>query len=631
MTMTKVERAPKRKKGGPPAARKATSNPDTAIRKKKADLRATEKKEPLRRRILESLAEGAASPSSLAERVESTPQPTVRILRKLLRDGLVEVAIDASDRRLKIYGLTAEGEVHLNEQRALGTGGPPRPDLDREETRIFLERAYDRAVEMRRRSNQLDESKDRFEALIREAEKIGAPDLALKAMADLTKTLRQSREPDAADGVIDRLNAISLGAEPGYDASLALPAAAHYRYALGRLGDRRGDDLPARAEHLRTAFSIYQQLARGGSGHETSAWLCQRAWSLVALATNLRKQTQFERALLYALAAKQGFDEVEDEYGSANCWLMFGFCLRLLGGFRDALACFDQAYEISNRNTFDRVRASTLMQLGDVLRTQGNVVDARIHLNEALEQSDRIGLDITQAFAYSALGAVEFQEQNLPEAAAILIQAQDIFDRCDHTQGKALNSRRRATVARQIAVVSSQPRYTTIEACIAVAIVGYRDLESPAGIAACQIESGRVQMLRKNGNVRPTVNRLKGLLDDRVSRKILKLDPWVPMLLYSFAKEAQDTSLVEVTKCVYEDAQDVLAEHTGRSVEHLDLTGAPTDPADGWFGVAAGPSNHFIAEMGGEARRNMAMQEEQQILEPDGFDRKLLTAHLPTG
>jgi DNA-binding MarR family transcriptional regulator len=107
MTITKVERAPKRKKDRRPAA---------------------EKREPLRRRILESLAKDPASPSLLAEHVGSTAQPTVRILRKLLEEGLVEVSTDASDRRLKIYELTAEGEVHLNDQRALGTGGPPRPE-----------------------------------------------------------------------------------------------------------------------------------------------------------------------------------------------------------------------------------------------------------------------------------------------------------------------------------------------------------------------------------------------------------------------------------------------------------------------------------------------------------------------
>ncbi|HEY2055992.1 MAG TPA: tetratricopeptide repeat protein [Solirubrobacterales bacterium] len=581
------------------------------------------KRDPLRRRILESLAEAPANPTSLADHVDSTPQPTVRILKALLKDGLVEVSTDLSDRRLKFYEITAEGEVHLNRQRADGTRGPARPDLGREETLVFLERALDRAVEMRRGSNQLDESKDRFKAVIREAEKIEAHDLALKAMAELTKTLRQSREPDAADGVIDRLNAISLGAEPGYAASLALPAAAHYRYALGRLGDRRGDDLPARAEHLRAAFSIYQQLARSESGTETSAWLCQRAWSLVALATNLRKQTQLERALLYAVVAKRGFDEVEDEYGSATCWFMFGFCLRLLGEFGTALACFDRAHEISTRNAFDRVQANSLMQLGDVLRSQGNVVDARVLLNEALEQSDRMGLVITQAFAYSALGAVEFQEENFLEAGEFLSQAQGIFDRWDHTQGKALNSRRRATVARQIAITSSQRRYTYIEDWIETAFVSYQDLESPAGIAACQIENGRVQMLRKNGNVRPTVKKLAGLLSDRDSCKILELDPWVPKLLCSFAEEAQDASLVEVTHRVYEDAQDVLAQHADRSVQHLNLIDGQTDGEHEWFRVGDESGNSSIAEMGGETRRNMASFEEQQILEPEFFDDKL--------
>ncbi len=623
--MTKVEHAPKKGEDGAVVQRKAASRAATRIRKKKASARTATKKEPLRRRILEALVDGPTNPASLAERVDSTAGPTVRILRKLLDEGLVRTFSDASDGRLVFYELTAAGEVHLNRLRARGIEAPERPDLDRQETLLFLERAYVRAMEMRRGSNQLDESKDRLSAVIREAEKIGAHDLALKAMAELAKTLRQSRDSDAADGVIDRLNAISLGVEPGYEASLALPAAAHYRYSLGRLGDRRGDDLPARADHLRTAFSLYQQLARSAAGDETGDWLCQRSWSLVALATNLRKQTQLERALLYAVTAKRGFDEVGDEYGSASCWFTFGFCLRLLGEFGTALDCFDRAYGIADRNAFDRVRANTLMQLGDVLRSRGDVDDARVLLNEALEQSDNMGLVITQAFAYSALGAVEFQEQNFFEAEELLGQAHDIFDRWDHTQGKALNSRRRATVARQIAGASTQPRYSPIESWIHSAVLGYTDLESPAGIAACQIENGRVQMLRKNGKVKPTVNKLWVLLEDRASRRILKLDPWVPKLLYSFAQEVEDPALTKATHGVYEDAQQVLAEHADHSVRQLDLIEAPSGEDDAWHGLGEGSANPSIAEMGSETRRNMIWQEEQQILNPASYEDRLLT------
>lgn len=145
-------------------------------------------------------------------------------------------------------------------------------------------------------------------------------------------------------------------------------------------------------------------------------WFRSQAWSVISLAGNLRKQTRLERALRLATIAKRSFDSLEDEYGQAQCLFMFGFCLRLLGEFREASACLDHAYRLAEDNCFERARADTLMQIGEVRRCLGDLDEAREFLNEALERADGMRLLVTQAFAQSTLGAVEFQKQEYAEA-----------------------------------------------------------------------------------------------------------------------------------------------------------------------------------------------------------------------
>jgi DNA-binding MarR family transcriptional regulator len=565
-----------------------------------------EKREPLRRRLLAALAESPATPTELSGQLES-PAPSVsRGLRELRETGLVVREGDAADRRRAKYFLTPEGERQLNRHY---TYGPPDKELPpsptEEQSLRLLRSAIDRAVRIRRESHRVEEAAARLRAVIREAEKMGARALALEAMAELAKTLRQNRQPAEQgeltvwqDELIVRLNDIALGHAEDYGAAFAVPAAAHLKYTLGRCGERRGEDLPTREAHLTAACSLYGQLVKNSSTPAATDWFARQAWSVISLAGNLRKQTRLERALRFATIAKRSFDGLEDEYGRAQCLFMFGFCLRLLGEFREASVCLDRAHRIADENSFERARADTLMQMGEVRRCLGDFDEARGLLSKALEKAAEMRLVVTEAFAQSALGAVEFQEGRLPEAAGYLEQAGGMFRACKHVEGMALNTRRQAAVARRIAEESTKPSYVAIERLIESAYETYEDLQSPAGIAACSIEEGRVRMLRKGGRVQPVVARLNALLASRSKCEILELDPWVPPLLHRFAVDVEDDALVKQSEHVMHEAQDLLAERGAQSVERIATVMEGIEPEEEIEIDAS------AAEMGGEARRD---------------------------
>jgi hypothetical protein len=323
------------------------------------------------------IADLASRRQAVCAVVNAPPEEATSPLREA---GLVGCeGDDPADRRRVRYYLTEAGETQLNKFYAFGDpkDDPPPAPTD-EQTRELLRSAIDRAVRIRREANRLGEAAARLQGVIREAEKVGAYDLALEAMVELAKTVRQNRRPDKQDelracqeGLIDRLNAIALESAPAYEAEFALPAAAHLKYTLGRSGERRGEDLSTREAHLTAACSLYWQLVRNTSMPASAEWFRRQAWSVISLAGNLRKQTRLERALRLATIAKRSFDSLEDEYGQAQCLFMFGFCLRLLGEFREASACLDRAYQLAEHNSFERARADTLMQMGEVRRCLG--------------------------------------------------------------------------------------------------------------------------------------------------------------------------------------------------------------------------------------------------------------------
>jgi DNA-binding MarR family transcriptional regulator len=589
----------------PKAGDAVIAEAEQRIQRQIEEVAETEKKEPLRRRILAALVDGTATPTELGKRLGS-PAPSIsRILKEFREAGLVVSEGDEADRRRSHYSLTAAGEVQLNKHTAFGAKEKPPPPLSGDQTVQLLRTALDRAVRIRREANRLGEAIARLRAVIREAEKIGARDIALEGMVELAKTLRQDRRPEeqeelwaAYDEQVDRLNDIALGNDADYGAELAVPAAAHLKYSLGRAGDRRGEDLPSREAHLTAACSLYGQLVSNSQMPVTANWLARQAWSVVSLAGNLRKQTQLEKALRLATMAKRSFDLLEDDYGRAHCLFMFGFCLRLLGEFREAWVCLERAYKIADIRSFERIRADTLMQMGEVKRCLGDLDEAREMLDDALGQADGMKLLVTQAFAQSALGAVEFQQEHLSQARDYLAGAESLFQGCQHVEGMALNARRQAAVAREIAVESSKPSYAAVERLIESAYEGYADLHSPAGIAACAIEEGRVRMLRKGGRVQPVVERLRALLADRSQREILELDPWVPQLLTRFAEDAGDEALLGQSEGVMATAQEKLAERGAQGVERVALVVEELVLEDE---DEIAPS---AAEMGGESRRD---------------------------
>jgi DNA-binding MarR family transcriptional regulator len=572
---------------------------------------AEREREPLRRKILAALTAGPATPTQLGKRFDS-PTPSVnRILKEFREAGLVIREGDAADRRRRHYSLTAAGEAELNRYTAFGERQEPPPSLTDEETRSLLQSALHKGVRIRRQENRLGEAASRFRAVIREAEKAGERELALEAMVELAKTLRQDRQHgeqeqlNAAYGELaTKLNEIAIGNAGDYRAELALPAAAHLRYVLGRAGDRREDDLQTREAHLISARELYGQLFVNSDPSDRAGWFARRAWSIISLAGNLRKQTRLETALRMATVAKRDFDVLEDDYGRAHCLIMFGFCLRLLGEFLEAAVCLERAYDLGRKHSFERISADALMQMGEVKRCLGELDEAQAMLSEALDRSDQMSLWVTQAFAQSALGAVEFQLERFGEADEKFQRADELFGDCRHAEGIVLNTRRKAAVARRIAEASSKPSYVAAERLIESAYEGYEKLHSPAGIVACGIEEGWVQMMRKGGRVQPVVARLKAVLADRNRREFLELDPWVPQLLCRFAREAEDGDLVETSEAVLTAAQEKLCERGTRGVEQVaevmkEVKLEEEDELD-----------ESTAEMGGEARRDPSAFEE---------------------
>jgi DNA-binding MarR family transcriptional regulator len=567
---------------------------------------AVKERDPLRRRILGALAESPATTTELSKLLDS-PQPSInRLLKEFREKGLVSREEDSLDGRLRRYYLTSTGEVELNSHIAFGAGQEPPPAALPDEHALELQRkALDKAVRIRREQNRLEEAASRFRAVMREAEKIGARDLALEATVELAKTVRQDRRRDEHEeldkvyaGLIDKLNGIAIGSASEYSADFALPAAAHLRYVLGRAGDRLHDDLQTREAHLIAARELYGQLCSNSDSPAKRDWFTRRAWSIISLAGNLRKQTLLESALRTATIAKRDFDILDDDYGRAHCLFMFGLCLRLLGEFHEAAVCIERAYRLASANSFERIRADALMQMGEVKRCLGELDEARTMLDEALDHAGRMELWVTQAFARSALGAVEFQLDHLDAAQKSFGSAERLFDGCQHAEGIALNTRRQAAVARRVAEESSRPSYAAIERLIKLASEGYSRLQSPAGIVACEVEEGWVRMLRKGGRVQPVISRLQAILADRNSRNFLELDPWVPQLLCRFAQKAQDEALVLNSEHVVATAQEKLRERGSRSVEQVAEVVTEIEHQD------EGELDALTVEMGGESRRD---------------------------
>ncbi len=567
----------------------------TRIDRERRHVAEIERKDPLRARLLQALADDPATPSELARAAGAASESVSRQLRALREAGLVRDERMVGDRRQRCYSLTDEGAWQLSRHRAFGAPRQPPPPPGDEEAEAFLRAGLERAVELRRKTHELGEASTRLRAVLEQAQKRGLPDLALDAMAELATTLRQDRQFAEMGVLLGRLDEIALGQVELFGSTLVLPATAHRDYALGRVADGHDDNnLSVRATHLVTAAMSYQRLSRAASEDSSARrWRGLQAWSIASLAGNLREQSRFEPALYHAALAMSLFDELGDTYGRSRCLFMLGYCWRLLGDFDEAWQRLCAARTLAAADGYMRFEADALMQMGEVRRCQGHPVAARELLQEALEHGRRLDLTVTMAFAQSALGAVEYQEQRFEPAREALQQAHALFDACGHQEGLALNARRQAIVARSL-FLGRRREFHEAERLIADASDRYRDLRSPAGITACEIEGARLYYMR-HGKAPAQIAQLLARLGESEQSELVELDPWVPHQLASFAEYVGDDALAERARLLLADGQRRLAQLRPQAVPRA------TPPSS----VEAPIVEHVFGggfEMGGETR-----------------------------
>jgi DNA-binding MarR family transcriptional regulator len=529
------------------------------VEAKRARIAATE---PVIQRIIAALAAAPAIPAGLAGELGVAPETVSRKLAELRKEGLVAVQDVSGDARMRQYRLTPEGEVRLSQQRAFGSPGPPPADPSQDERNSFLESATARAVEMRRKTNQLDAAADRLRVVVQHAAKTSAAEIAVEATAELITTLRQRRQGSEVTELLGFLAQIAMGRTPHAPATLALPANAHREYALGRLAELELDARDHAIRHLISAGEAYGQLADEPPYGSSESWKARRAWSIVSVAGNLRALSRFEEALDWTNNALRLFDEADDAYGRSRCFFMAGFCLRLLGDFDQAWLRLHEAHALAEEHSYERFLADSLMQMGEVCRCRGELSEARTILHESVERARRMQLTAVEAFARSALGAVAYEEASLGEAADALRVADALFRACDHREGLALNQRRQAVVERTAAAAARADHLEPAKDFVNQALQAYRALRSPAGIAACEIETGRVRLI---GREHPSdaVGSLVRRLEDTRQRNFLELDPWFPNSLCAFASEVEDEDLSNQASQLFTAAERRRAERTG--------------------------------------------------------------------
>jgi len=589
-----------------------SKNAAERLEKERREVGELESKEPLRRRLLIALSKGPATSTELSKIVDARPESVSRKLTEMRKAGLLAAEQDLDDRRQSAYSLTPQGRDALGAHLAFGKGRTAPPPPGREEKERFMREALADATAMRQEENKLRDAADRFEEIRLRAEDLEAPGIALEALAELAKTQRQARRRKPLAQSLDALQEIALGETRSGD--LILPAIAHLEYERGKSKAFAEENLAATARHLTAAVSLFEQLTAHSPKPRALDWRGWQAWSVLSLATNLRRQSMYEESLRHAASALRMFDELEDDYGQSHCWFLFGFNLRLLRRFDEALSCLQRAKEIAvaQGNAFTRARANCLMQMGEVRRCQGHGAEARELLNEAVDLAGGMDLVVTEAFAISAIGAMEFQEKDFERAQVTLRGAQKIFNRCGHKEGIALNARRQATVARRLSGEGIKPNDKEVKGLIKLAEDIYWQMGSPAGVAACEVERGWMRMYSPRcGKVETIVNRLNGMLGgDRRLWESLVHDTWAPRVLRDFASEAENEDLTRETKKLYTIANRELQE---KGVQGVESIAAVTRAFK--VGQESRPGA-LVIEMGGESSR----KEPPEALPPRSAD-----------
>jgi len=576
---------------------KDTKSPAQRVRGERRRVAETEKREPLRRRLLVALGDGPAIPTDLARTVGARPESVSRKLNQLVDDGFLEVSKDADDRRLSVYSITRRGRSELGRHLAFGAAEEMPAPPTKEEDLEFLREALAGAVAMRRRSNRLEEAIDRLQEIQDQAKELGAEDLALEALAELMITQRQARLLKERGKSIEVLKGIVFG-PPDVSPQLVYPAIAHLEYERGKAGDVGDTDTSALARHLTAATTLFEALIEQGGKADTRPWRSRRAWSVISLANNLREQSRYKEAIRYAAQGLRMFEELDDPYGRTQCWLLFGFCLRLLRQFDASWVCLDRAHALATKSSFDRVVAYSLVQMGEVRRSQGDTVEARTLLEEAFNRAEMLDLDVAKAFATSGIAATEFQDKEYERAQATLERAHEIFEACGHPEGTALNGRRQATVARHLSEAEKSIDEPKVKGLIKQAEQIYHAIGSPAGVAACEIERGWMRTLAPQcGDVGEVEKRLTRLLksDERVP---VILDASVPVVLKAFGRRVGG----ELEK----EASDVARQARERLIEQAELGVQSVSEITGIKEARSVKPRTSVVEMGAEARRKQA-------------------------
>jgi MarR family transcriptional regulator, organic hydroperoxide resistance regulator len=544
---------------------------------------------PLQRELLLTLTKGPAVPKDLARTTGRESESVSRALNALLARGLVAFEPDPADRRRRIYGLTAAGEVQAADAVTYvsvpGAVTSEQPAADLHE---ILRETLSAAVALRRGSSRRRETLARLEVVQRQARTAHAPLIELEALQETIVTLRQARRAAETSPHMEQLDRLAQGS--GGDPALTMmPALGFLEYELGRAATA---ELSVRAEHLITSSSIFRRLARGGEV-EHERWRARQGWALVSLADNFRQQSELGKALAEAMVAETLFEQLGDPYGLVRAKFMRGFCYRLRGQFADALEHLKNAYDLAQEERFAAFAADALMQLGEVHRSQGDLETAADMLSEAHQHASVLELPLTQAFAQSALAAVDHVRGREGDVTSGLTEAHQLFDSRGHRDGVALNLRRRAVVARQ-----SGGDLQAAGAFLAEARALYLQMRSPAGVVACDVEAGHLAIARDEDRTSTAV-RLMRHLAQPTFRHMLALDPWVPPLVLELAGELDLPELRNRAEDLVEQNARTLREH---QQECQDGDGEPPVEADETMLLPTDDGDRRVDPMVGEPR-----------------------------
>lgn len=577
----------------------------------------TERRQPLRRRILDLLLDAPRSPTDLATALGVAKESVSRALRELSKDGLVSSESDPDDARVKVYSavnVTAAGRAAVAEYRAFGAPGTPPEALGDEEVRDHLvelvvaaeedlargdletarirSETIEREAGDRKWSDLVDRARtlgaraadqlvDAREQLVRDIDRAvelrrtgsrstAIPMLAatcglavangwlrieLRARAELMASLRQADRQADLDRQFETLSELRFGPRP-VPGVITQIAAAHEFYERGRRPSADGSEGPS-YESLVAAQAYYTDLA----DHEPDEpeWAKRRGWASLSIAENLRRQTYHGRALRHVKAARDVFDQ-NDSYGLARTLFVEGFCMKLQGKFDAARAPLAEALELVEARGYRDFEADIRAQLGDVERCTNQLDVAELHLRAAKTLGITLGRPVTSAFAVSALGAVAYAHGDYPTAISLFETSEDSFSQAGHAGGKALTKRRLATAIREQDPERVDGAGRSSHALYREALEIYGEMGSPAGAAACLIGEIRLHLELETDH-ESAAQLLAALVEaDRAHSLLLRLDPYVPALIHDLAATMGDDPLVDLSQ----ELNDAAAVHAAR-------------------------------------------------------------------